>query len=178
MSFTRLAFLKSWLSNTDFPTLEESESKVREDFQYHPDAIKEYLNNVFLREMENSGADSIGTSDGRSVGKFLEDLQTYSRELNDAIQELASGGAPDAFKASKVPFAENEWANGKLIIAQGDHKRKNDAFVYSIRALDNGKYVSDSWHGACTNVVYDAATGDITLEAEEPYSGEIVFYGL
>lgn len=178
MSFTRLAFLKSWLSNTDFPTLEESESKVREDFQYHPDAIKEYLNNVFLREMENNGADSIGTSDGRSVDQFLAYLNTRAEEIDEAIKSIASGGAPDAFKASKVPFAENEWDNGKLIIAQGDHKRKNDAFVYSIRALDNGKYVSDSWHGACTNVVYDVATGGITLEAEEPYSGEIVFYGL
>lgn len=178
MSFTRLKFLKSWLSSTDFPTLEASEEKVREDFQYHPNAILEYLNTVLLKELEENGAGSVGTADGRSVEQYLGDLYKAAQELEDTVHTLASGGDPEAFKAAKVVFTAEEWEDGQLSVPKESHKRKNDAFVYSIRALTDEGYVSNSWYGACTDVAYNAETEVITLSSEEAYSGEIVFYGL
>lgn len=59
MSLKRLLFEKLWTSSEDFPTLEENEERVREDFQYHPDAIKNFLNNVLLPALEKLGVEKI-----------------------------------------------------------------------------------------------------------------------
>lgn len=44
MAISELSFAKTWTSPADFPTVEPDEAKVRSDLQYHPDAIKKYLN--------------------------------------------------------------------------------------------------------------------------------------
>lgn len=48
MAVSPLSFTRTWLSSEDFPTIEPDETKVREDLQFHPDAIKTYLNDVIL----------------------------------------------------------------------------------------------------------------------------------
>ena len=44
MAVDSLSFTKVWTEPSDFPTFESSEDKVREDLQFHPDAIKDYIN--------------------------------------------------------------------------------------------------------------------------------------
>lgn len=179
MGFTKLAFLKTWLSDKDFPTVEESETQIRQDFQYHPDAIMQYLNEVLLTELEGAeAAKALGTEDGRSIQVYLDELDKYAKEevekLNEIVHTLVSGGTPDAWTASKVVFTAEEWVqegDGHVLrIPKEQHNREHDAFVHSIRP--------GNWYALCTSVIYDEETEVIALGSEEPYSGEIVFYGL
>ena len=48
MGLSRLSFLRDWTNPADFPTVEPDEAKVRADLQYHPDAIKEYINKTLI----------------------------------------------------------------------------------------------------------------------------------
>ncbi len=43
-----LTFTRTWLSAEDFPTIEPDETTVREDLQFHPDAIKMYINETLV----------------------------------------------------------------------------------------------------------------------------------
>lgn len=179
MGFTKLNFLKSWLSNKDFPTVEESETQVRQDFQYHPDAIRQFINEVLLVELEGkNAAKTIGTADGRSIQTYLDGLDEYTKDevarLDEIVNALVSGGTPDSWTASKVVFTSEEWekdGDGYVLhIPKEKHNRERDAFVHSIRPAN--------WYALCTGVAYDGGTKAIELSCEEPYSGEIVLYGL
>ena len=175
MGFTKLEFLKSWLSSKDFPTVEESETQIRQDFQYHPDAIRQFLNEVLLAELEGGdAAKSLGTEDGRSIQKYLDDVQGYAARLNEIVNTLVSGGTPDAWTASKVVFTAEEWTkegDGYVLhISKDQHNREHDKFVHSIRPAN--------WYALCTGVTYDGEAEVISLFCEEPYSGEVVFYGM
>lgn len=48
MGLSRLSFLRDWTNPADFPTVEPDEAKVRADLQYHPDAIKNYINETLI----------------------------------------------------------------------------------------------------------------------------------
>ncbi len=48
MAINELSFAKTWTNPADFPTVEPDEAKVRSDLQYHPDAIKKYLNGTVV----------------------------------------------------------------------------------------------------------------------------------
>lgn len=54
MALTLLNFGKVWTDSNDFPTYEGSEEQVRADLQYHPDAIKAFLNETLIPEMEDT----------------------------------------------------------------------------------------------------------------------------
>ncbi len=43
-----LSYTRTWLSADDFPTIEPDETKVREDLQFHPDSVKNYINDTLL----------------------------------------------------------------------------------------------------------------------------------
>lgn len=43
-----LTFTRDWRNREDFPTYENSEEVVRADMQYHPDALKDFINNTIL----------------------------------------------------------------------------------------------------------------------------------
>lgn len=47
-NLSSLTFTRTWLSAEDFPTIEPDETTVREDLQYHPDAIKTYINETLV----------------------------------------------------------------------------------------------------------------------------------
>lgn len=48
MAITELSYKRTWTSPADFPTVEPDEAKVRADLQYHPDAIKKYINSTLV----------------------------------------------------------------------------------------------------------------------------------
>ena len=48
MGLRRLSFLRDWKNPADFPTVEPDEATVRADLQYHPDAIKKYINETLI----------------------------------------------------------------------------------------------------------------------------------
>lgn len=48
MGLGHLSFLRDWTNPADFPTVEPDEATVRADLQYHPDAIKSYINETLI----------------------------------------------------------------------------------------------------------------------------------
>ena len=48
MGLSRLSFLRDWRNPADFPTVEPDEVTVRADLQYHPEAIKDYINETLI----------------------------------------------------------------------------------------------------------------------------------
>ena len=51
---SNLTYTRTWLSADDFPTIEPDETKVREDLQFHPDAVKDYINDKLLPSYNNT----------------------------------------------------------------------------------------------------------------------------
>lgn len=185
MGFTRLNFKRLWTNSEDFPTLEESEAKVRADYQYHPDAVKDFLNTVLLPALEGStAAANLGTEAGTSIEQRLKALSAEDVRLNDEILRLAGGGAPESVKSTRVEFGEENWtlvsADGvyRLEIPASQHHRANASFGASIRSLIGGAYDGGTWDAVSTSWRYSEATGVVTLEAENAYAGDVVFYGV
>ena len=67
MSLEKLEFGRDWTNPTDFPTKQDSESVVRADMQYHPDAIKDFLNGVLIPALEENGVEEITRTDGSTM---------------------------------------------------------------------------------------------------------------
>lgn len=184
MAFTRLSYKKDWTRAEDFPTYQSDETQVRADLQYHPDAVKEYINTL-LQELENkTAAAELGAmSDGAAatVQSVLDSHQSELKQLKEDIETVASGGVPSAVMSTAVTFSADSWATvsgaAQLTIPKSDHKRENANFGFNLYQLVDRVYRSGTWGAAATRVVY-GSNGSITLTADEPYSGKIVFFGL
>ena len=79
MSIERLNYGRSWNNSEDFPRYQPDEAKVREDLQYHPDEIKNFLNGVLIPKLEQEGVEEILRTDGTTLkyvrlgeGRLLE----------------------------------------------------------------------------------------------------------
>lgn len=185
MAFTRLDFKKLWTNEKDFPTYEGSENQVRQDMQYHPDAIRTYLNETLLKELEgSSGAGHIGDSQKGTLADTLVEIFRHFEQNDQDIRDLASGESPEAVRAARVEFDTTGWVLDssthlfELRLIQSQHTRRNDAFGYTLRCKAAEGEVANSWAAAGTDVVYDAESGDIILTAENAYAGVIVFFGV
>lgn len=192
MAFTRLSYVRSWLRSdeqTGFPTQETSESKVREDMQYHPDKIMEYINSRLLAELESvggesalSGAEQIGDTFQGTVAATLARLFERADENHEDILALAGGGVPDVVKSSVVAFTADGWAESdgayELRILQTQHKRPGGNFGYKLQSLFDGVLRTDTWAVLCTSVGYDSETQDIVLTAESAYDGVLTAFGV
>jgi len=175
VAFQRLIYQKDWKRPEDFPTYEDSEAQVRADLQFHPDAVRDFLNNVLLPALEGGkGAAELKTADGP--------LQTVLDRIKADIQALAAGGVPSVSQCVKVGFARADWASdGKgafaLAVPKEVHKRGGAAFGYKLwQNLGDGPD-NRTWNVVSTRVVR-RADGVITLTAPEAYDGEIVFFGV
>lgn len=58
MEIKKLSYEKVWTNPSDFPTYQPDESQVRQDQQYHPDAIKDYINGELVPVLQNLRDDS------------------------------------------------------------------------------------------------------------------------
>lgn len=91
MSLTRLEYKKTWTSSGDFPTYEDSEQQVRSDLQYHPDAIRDYLNGTLLPEVEKEQS---------TAAEGLQKAQETLERQQEQIEELAFGETPTVIKST------------------------------------------------------------------------------
>lgn len=185
MPFTRLAFEKLWTSDKDFPTYEGSENQVREDMQYHPDAIKTFLNEILLRELEGTGgAGLIGDEQRGNIADTLVEIFRHLEVNDQDIRNLAAGEAPEAVRSAKVSFTADGWVQDaetglyELRILQSRHTRRNDSFGYKLQSKSDVVYRTNTWDTECTDVSYDQETTDIVLVSEAAYDGVIVFFGV
>lgn len=167
MSLTRLEYERSWHRSGDFPTHEDSEQQVRADLQYHPDAIRDYLNQTVAPAVD-------GLEQSRQA--MEQTLETHQQ----AIVDLSVGTPPEAVRAARVDFAAEEWAaplEGEgvfLPIPQTAHRRQSGDFGF---ALWDGAQTG-TWNTAGTTARWDGETGDVVLWAERAYGGHIVFFGV
>ena len=185
MPFSRLSYEKSWTSAEDFPTYEGSEEKVRSDMQYHPDAVKDYINDTLLKELEEAaGAGKIG--DGRE-GNLAATLTKIYETLNSHAQDivnLAAGDAPESVRSAQVAFTAGGWSQNEntglyeLHILQSQHKRLSGSFGYRLESQIGTAYKGGTWETACTAVDYDEGSQDVVLTAENAYAGSIIFFGV
>lgn len=185
MPFSRLNYEKVWTSDKDFPTYEGSETQVRADMQYHPDAVKRFINEVLLPELEAAaGAAKIGDEQKGNLAATLADFVEHFDQNDEAIRNLAGGESPEAVRASQVPFTVEGWVEDsgtglwELRILQSQHKRLNAAFGYKLQSLVGETHVTNTWEVACTDVGYDRDTQDVVLRAENAYNGAITFFGV
>lgn len=185
MAFQKLSYEKVWTSNADFPTYQTDEEKVREDMQYHPDAVRNYVNGILLPALEGkTAAGELGATDesgGRvSVQSVLDSHREELTQLREDVVEVAGGGVPVAAQCTAVEFFEDSWAtvggSVTLTIPKSSHKRDREDFGYNLYQMVDGTYRSGTWGTASTRVAY--SSGSITLTADEAYRGKIVFFGL
>ena len=186
MSLTRLNFGKDWTNKNDFPAYEDNEAQVRADMQYHPNAVRDFINETLLAELEAKGAASqLGAVDSSGVAAtiqtILDGIAVSMKQMSDDIETLASGGVPSVVQSVAVPFTADSWSPTEdgvlLVIGQAEHKRTSANFGYNLYGMVDGVYVGGWIGSASTQVVYNE-DGSMTLTAPEAYAGKIVFFGL
>lgn len=186
MAFTKLNYGRDWTKAEDFPTYQSDEAQVRADLQYHPDAVKDYINNTLLKALEaKKAASALGAMDGEAAATIQNVLNSHAEriaQLAEDIREAASGGVPSVVQSTTVNFEADSWATAtdgtpRLSIPKTSHKRENANFGYNLYHKDGNVYRSGTWGTASTRVVYHNS-GVITVTADEAYSGKIVFFGL
>lgn len=185
MAFTRLEFKKDWTREADFPTYQDSEAQVRADLQYHPNALRDFINDTLLAALEaKAAAGSLGAVKDGAAETVQSVLDRHAEELAQLVEDVktvSSGGVPSVVRSSAVAFSANGWAavSGAvtLTIPKSDHKRESESFGYNLYQLVGGVYKSGTWGAAATRVTYNSG-GSITLTADEAYSGKIVFFGM
>ena len=79
----KLSYGRTWLSSSDFPAVQENEAEVRADLQYHPDAIKDYINEL-VSKLEEYGVLEITRTDGATMN--------YIRLNDDGVLETSLDG--------------------------------------------------------------------------------------
>lgn len=98
MSLPELSYEKVWTSPEDFPTFEGSEEQVRLDNQYHPDAIKNYINDDLLPALQGTGkgkgASCVGVFPVTGLGN-VSDVQSALEAILVLLQNISQGAIPD-----------------------------------------------------------------------------------
>lgn len=185
MAFSRLSYGKVWTSNEDFPSYEDSETQVRADMQYHPDAVKDFINSVLLSELESSeGAGMIGDKCKGTVELTLEDIYKVLDTHAEDIKDLAGGETPESLRGVRVTFGLTDWVLSddgsyyKIVFSKDQHNRTSNSFGYVLSYLSGGAYLKNTWATAGTDVRYSASTQEITLRTSEPYAGAVAFFGV
>lgn len=178
MAFARLHYKKDWNNPADFPTHEDSEAQVRLDLQFHPDAVRDYVNDTLLPALEDGrGAVELGTTEGS--------LQAVLDQIKADLQTLAAGGAPSVSQCVRVDFEQDGWAREAedgpytLAIAQETHRRYGAAFGFNLWHRVDGALRNDTWTAGAARVSAPLeGDGSIRLISPEPFSGQIVFFGV
>lgn len=135
-----------------------------EDEKAHPD-IRLALKNTMTQVTQAVEAAK------QEVSNALEGMSNALEETKkDVTKELA--GSAGRFH---IDFAAKDWNGGKLRFAREDHGLNPAAGISAsfIRGLINGKMVP-IWATWEENVHFDAQTGDLVLESEKPYAGDLL----
>lgn len=177
MAFARLHYKKDWNNPADFPTHEDSEAQVRLDLQFHPDAVRDYVNDTLLPALEDGrGAVELGTAEGP--------LQSVLDSVKADLQTLSAGGVPSVSQCVRVGFGQGDWScegDGPytLTIAPETHRRYGAAFGFNLWHRVDGELRNDTWTALATRVsAHQGADGGISLSSPEPFDGQIVFFGV
>lgn len=116
-----------------------------------------------------------------TLGFPLSEEQRAMVAGNPSLMEIFNGSL-GAARSVKVSFTTGEWGSKtggvqSLVIPRVKHGRQTDQFCYTLRQNVGGSMKTGTWGTMTAKVSYDAASGNITLTAEDAFAGEIVFTG-
>lgn len=99
--------------HTAYLTAPDSEDAAREQLQRPHNQTRDYLNDVLLAELQESGASELGAGplyEGDTAGSVMEKLLA----LRGAIDDIVLGGVPDG-------SITTEKLSGDLVIDGGEY---------------------------------------------------------
>lgn len=110
MALQPLEFTKDWTNPEDFPTVEISETKVREDMQYLFDEIKTHLNGI-VTALEGLGVEHAALLPENAGMKYLRYSASGSLEVSTDgetwIAVAGSGGGASTVPAHAARHAKD-----------------------------------------------------------------------
>ena len=113
MAFTKLEFKKDWTRENDFPTYQDSEQQVRADLQYHPNALRDFINSLLDTLEAKAAAENLGAvnknGSADSVQNVLNAHDAELERLAGDIRTAVSGGVPSVVQSSTVTFTADSW---------------------------------------------------------------------
>ena len=185
MAFKELTYTRDWTEPSHFPRFVDDERTVREDLQFHPNAVKDYINNVLLKELSGSGgAGNIGDSMEGNIAATLASMAARMETMASDILDVTIGDTPEAIRAVEYAFEADDWIWDEtgsfyaLWIAPAVHKRTGPGFGYTLKMWDGNILRTGTWATAGTGLWYSEDTGYIVLISGGTYKGSIVFFGV
>ena len=185
MAIKTLEYEKLWTEPNDFATKETSETKVREDLQYHPNAVRTYINDILIPSLIGAeGSANIGHGEGSTLAAKIQQMDLRADELRRDLENVTLGDTPESIRAVEVKFEIGDWVWADwlgtyvLSIAPGVHKRTGSRFGCTINMWDGYRYRSGLWATACTGAFYVEENQYIGLASDCTYKGSVVFYGV
>lgn len=139
MAVNELSFGKTWESSTDFPTIEPNEAQVRADLQYHPDAIKDYINETLVP--------AVNSLDPSKYAK-TSDIPTKTSQLTNDSGFLTSHQSLTAY--AKTSDVDTKLAKKQDTLTAGDN----------ITISGNVISANSGGSGGGSDVLVITATGD------------------
>lgn len=163
MSLPELSYKKVWTSTEDFPTYEGSEEQVRRDNQYHPDAIKDYINEELLKTLQSPGAGK-GAS---CIGLFpitglpdAEDVQSALEGFVELVRSISQGAIPDG-SITAAKLADLAVVAAKLAARAVTTEKLDDSAVTTVKLADSAVDVSKLADEAVSGAkIKDGAVGE------------------
>ncbi len=181
MAFERLKYGKSWEDPTDFPTYEDSEAQVRADLQYHPDAVRDFINEKLIAALEGpEGAASLGvtgTAQGsKTLQAVLDEYMARFERVDDDIRLVAAGGQPGtgtAVSSYYRLFEAEDWKDGALRIPRAEHgmrpSRTVCAYTLRMRVGRSARdYLDETYLGEVRSALIAAEEAALAANAAVP----------
>ena len=163
MGLSHLSFLRDWKNPADFPTVEPDEATVRADLQYHPDAIKEYINKTLIPS-HDSLTDAKHSHDNKTVldGITADDVAKLAQEpLYGTTLTLTPTQVSDAVSAGipvKVQHVDNTLGWGFISFTAFTIVDAINAVVSQTIVYNNGEYILVELFGNKSNGTWDFMT--------------------
>lgn len=160
MGLSHLSFRRDWKNPADFPTVEPDEATVRADLQYHPDAIKEYINKTLIPS-HDSLTSAKHSHDNKTVLDSItaDDVAKLAQEpLDGTTLTLTPTQVYDAMSVGrpvKVQYFDGTY--GSLSFTVFNAKSSN--VIVSQRIISaNGEYILAELIGNKPNGTWDFRT--------------------
>lgn len=111
-----------------------------------------------------------------TLGFPLPEDQRAAVEANPSLMAVHRAGLGGTMGVV-IGFTAGEWSGGRLVIPQSAHGRQSGRFGYTLRHRVNGALKDSTWAVKCTGVSFTEATGDLVLESDSAYDGQLAVFG-
>lgn len=132
-----LIFSKNWTNSTDFPTKEGSEEKVRSDFQYLFNEIRDYINGQLIDAVNTVMAVDVQVSDAEGATSLRDRLVAIKAKLDDLQEQIVDatvGGIPDgSLTSDKLEDRTIQGRKIDLLTIGNEHLKSNSVDTSELR---------------------------------------------